>query len=104
MQKIAADYPEASVAVSRLSVIKCLVAPLRNQEFELIKEYRTFFSRQDPNIVELVPEIIEKALWIRARHNIRTPDAIQAACALELPQHIFFTGDRAFQKISGLNI
>ncbi len=104
LSEIAQIYPEAAVAISRLSVLECLVLPTRNQEFEVVERYRTFFSRQDLYIIELAPEVVERALWIRVRYNLRTPDALQAACALEMSDHIFLTGDRAFQRIPDLNI
>ena len=102
---IADKSPDASIVISRLSVLECLVNPLRQQENFIIEQYRSFFSREDLQIVELAPEVIEKALWLRVRYNLRTPDALQAACALTLSrkEHIFLTGDKSFTKVIELN-
>jgi predicted nucleic acid-binding protein len=36
---------------------------------------------------------------------LRTPDALQAACCLQLgPAHVMLTGDAAFQRVAGLNV
>jgi predicted nucleic acid-binding protein len=48
-------------------------------------------------MVELVTEVL-------IRHHLRTPDALQAACCLQLgPEHVFITGDDAFKKVGLLN-
>ncbi len=99
------ENPDTSIVVSRLSVLECLVNPLRQQENFIIEQYRSFFAREDLQIVELAPEVIEKALWLRVRYNLRTPDALQAACALALlgEELIFLTGDKSFTKVIELN-
>ncbi len=105
LQQIVNEHPDTSIAISRLSVLECLVRPLRNQENAAVEQYRTFFAKQDLQIAELAPEIVEKALWLRVRYNLRTPDALQAASALDLPGEILFlTGDKSFKKISELNV
>ncbi len=98
-------YPDISITMSRLSILECLVHPLRNQDDAAVEQYRTFFTKQDLHIIELAPEVVEKALWLRARYNLRTPDALQAASALELPgEFIFLTGDKSFKKVPELNV
>ena len=105
LHNLADEYPEVSIAISRLSVLECLVYPLRNQENFTIEQYRTFFAKHDLHIVELAPEVVEKALWLRVRYKLRTPDSLQAASALELPgDTIFLTGDKSFSRIPELNV
>ena len=103
---LAAENPAMSIAISRLSVLECLVHPLRQQENSTIEQYRSFFVREDLQIIELAPEVIEKALWLRVRHNLRTPDALQAASALEFAygELLFFTGDKSFNRVPELNV
>ncbi len=97
-------HQDITINVSRLSVLECLVYPLRHQENAVIEQYRTFFSKQDLQIIELAPEVVEKALWLQVRYNLRTPDALQVASALETPEHIFLTGDKSFSKVTELNV
>ncbi len=105
LQHIADKNPDTSIAISRLSVLECLVHPLRQQENFTIEQYRSFFARQDLQIIELAPEVVERALWLRVRYNLRTPDALQAASALELSpgELLFLTGDKSFTKMVELN-
>ena len=106
LRLIADKNPDTAIAISRLSILECLVNPLRQQENFIIEQYRSFFARQDLQIVELNPNVIEKALWLRVRYNLRTPDALQAASALTLPPEklLFLTGDKSFNKVIELDV
>lgn len=103
---IITEIPETSIAISRLSIIECLVQPLRQQQTLIIEQYRSFFAKQDLKVIELSPEIVEKALWLRVNYNLRTPDALQAASALELNTMgmAFLTGDKSFKRVPELNV
>ena len=106
LQTITINNPDATIAISRLSVLECLVNPLRAQDNHTIEQYRSFFARQDLLIIDLLPEVVERALWLRVNYNLRTPDALQAASALELPhdKSFFLTGDKTFKRVSELNV
>lgn len=98
-------HPGLEYAVSRLSLLECLVRPLREDDAATIARYEEFFTAEDIEIVELSPRVIDLATRLRAAHGIRTPDAIQAACALSLRgRTIFMTGDASFRKVEGLEV
>lgn len=98
-------HPGASFAVSRLSMLECLVKPLREKDTAAITSYREFFAASDLHIVEVTSQVIEAATWLRAHHGLRTPDAIQAASALSLKGPVvFFTCDRNFKSVPNLRI
>lgn len=104
-RKLAEAEPDISVAISRLSILECLVQPLKNQDKETVWQYRDFFSRQGLSVIDLSQEVIEKALLLRVNFNLRTPDALQAACALSLTDgSVFLTGDRSFLRIPELKV
>jgi len=105
LQELVEEHPNAGFAVSRLSMMECLVKPLREQNAADIERYRSFFASAGLQIVELGVVVIESATVLRARHGLRTPDAIQAASALSLKGSVtFLTGDRHFRKVPGLNV
>ena len=105
LRQIAGTHPDLSIAISRLSVLGCLIHPLRRHEDAIVEQYRTFFAKQDLQIIELSPEVIEKALWLRVLYNLRTPDSLQAASALNLPEKVLFlTGDKSFRRVTELDI
>ena len=92
-------------AVSRLSILECLVKPLRDNDQMLIKRYGQFFVSRNLQIVELCPAIIDRATQIRAFCSLKTPDAIQAASALSITAPVrFVTNDKRFGLVPGLTI
>ena len=55
-------HPGSCFAVSRLSLLECLIKPVRERNTPLIERYRSFFSATDLTIVEIAPLVIERAL------------------------------------------
>lgn len=101
--QLAAMQPLAVLAVSRLSVLECRVKPLRDGDAALLKRYDDFFGAVP--IVELSPVVVGLATELRVRHGLKTPDALQAACALSLPGTVVFvTADAGFAKVSTLDV
>jgi predicted nucleic acid-binding protein len=93
------------LAVSRLSWLECRVGPLRRLDPTALERFEGFFSRPDLQWVELTAAVVEQATLLRADHLLRTPDALQAACCLQLgPTAVMVTGDAAFQKVPGLAV
>lgn len=98
-------YPKVRIGMSVLSRLECRVGPLRAGNARALAHYDAFFAQPDLIWVGLSTAVIDLATAIRARHGLKTPDALQAACCLQLgPNHRFMTGDKAFQKVVGLQI
>lgn len=105
VQELVEKHPDSGFAVSHLSMMECLVKPLRDQNSADIDRYRSFFSSTGLQIIEISALVIETATMLRARHGLRTPDAIQAASALSIKGPVtFLTGDKQFRKVPGLNV
>ena len=99
---IKSQHSSAQVAVSRLGVMECRVKPLREGNEALLAAYDTFFAQTA--IIELSAEVVTLATRIRASNSLKTPDALQAACAMGLgAECIFLTGDAGFAHLQGLN-
>jgi predicted nucleic acid-binding protein len=97
--------PRSGVAMSRLSWLECRVKPLRVADTGLLAKYDAFFARPDLIWIDLSAEVVELAAAIRAECGLKTPDALQAACCLQLgADHRFVTGDKAFERVAGLNV
>lgn len=96
---------EPALAVSALSLLECRIHPIRHNDQARIELFNSFFSDPGLHIVQLSLEVIEQAAQLRATHGLKTPDALQAACALELAETPpFLTGDSDFSKIKDLNV
>lgn len=103
MTQLSAQQASVELTVSRLSVLECRVKPLREGHAALLKRYDDFFAAV--RIVELSAEVVDAATHLRARHGLKTPDALQAACALLASERtLFVTADAGFAKVSGLDV
>ena len=67
--------------------------------------FETLFAQPDLLVVELNAAVVELATQLRANHGLRTPDALQAACCLQLgPDAVMITGDAAFERVQALQV
>ncbi len=100
-----AEGDAARIAVSRLSWLECRIRPLRERQLRVLKAYEAFFAAPDLLIVELSAPVIETAAQLRAVLNLSTPDALQAASALQIEGAVrVFSNDRRLARIPGLMV
>ncbi len=102
---VAKKYPNSGVAVSRLTWLECRIGPMKRNDSAMLAAFDAFFARPDLLWVELTRDVVELAAVIRAKHGLRTPDALQAASCLQLgAEHLFLSGDSAFKRVDGLKL
>lgn len=102
---VARKHPDMGAAVSRLTWLECRVGPMKANDSATLAAFDAFFARPDLKWVELTRDVVELAAAIRARHGLRTPDALQAASCLQLgANHLFLSGDSAFRRVGGLKV
>ena len=94
------------IAISRLSLLECRVMPLKSNNHALLDSYDQFFNLPELEIVEISPKVINTATDLRATYSsaLRTPDAIQMACALTTNSNHFLTGDKKLANISNIDV
>lgn len=98
------QYTKTEIAISRLSILECLINPTQKKDVDLLRLYENFFNHPGLIITEINQNIITTAINIRATTKLKTPDAIQAASALSLGEkHIFLSNDKIFQHVVGLH-
>ncbi len=90
---------------STLTLAECLVQPFRAKALELAARYKILF-RDFPHlsIIPVTEEIAERAAWLRAQYQMKTPDAIQLATALVTGSHVFLTNDEGVPKLKEIQI
>jgi predicted nucleic acid-binding protein len=105
LAQAAKKHGNLGAAVSRLSWLECRIGPMRASDNATLALYDAFFARPDLLWVELSKDVVELAAAIRVASGVKTPDALQAACCLQLgPEHLFYSGDAAFERVTGLNL
>jgi predicted nucleic acid-binding protein len=70
------------------------VKPLWNGDAALLALYDAFFAGPEVQLFDVTEAVLDKATEIRARLNLKTPDAIHLATAILAGVSAFLTGDR----------
>jgi predicted nucleic acid-binding protein len=96
----------AQLVVSRLSFLECRVLPLKSKNLALLDCYDRFFRLPGLETIELDATVIDIATELRASHpgSLRTPDAIQLACAITSGADQFLTGDKKLAAIQEIKV
>ncbi|MCX5757466.1 MAG: type II toxin-antitoxin system VapC family toxin [Candidatus Hydrogenedentes bacterium] len=89
---------DALFLASDLVRMECRVGPLRRMQASVLAELDAFFS----NVQIALPTsaVFDLAAELRAKHTIRTPDAIHLALALEYDCDEFWTSDLRLARTS----
>lgn len=85
------------ICTSRLSRLECLVLPTREHNDTLIKQYEQLFGALI--LLDMTAEVFDKAITLRAFHNLKTPDALQLATALQHNCTEFWTNDLRLRNV-----
>ena len=86
-------------------MLELLVHPYRAADMDRVNAFYALLSTH-PNLewVDLTLSIADRAAHLRAKHNLKTPDAVQAATALESLATGFISNDRSFHRVGGLEV
>ncbi len=77
-----------------------LVVAYREGDAQLVDDFNGLLSTY-PNLDWIPPglEIADLAARIRALHGLKTPDALQAATAIEAQATALVTNDKVFERV-----
>ena len=90
---------------SVITLTEVLVMPLRERNTELAKQYENILTHAENfDIYEINVQIAKETAQLRAKHKIKTPDAIQLATAQYCSADYFLTNDLKLKSVSQLNI
>ena len=95
---------DLTIVSSPLIVLEALVKPLRDGNTEIELQYRELFASGAVKLLDASYQMFEDAANIRARTNLKTPDALHAATALYAGCTLFITNDNDFRRVEGLPV
>jgi predicted nucleic acid-binding protein len=99
------DQGGFSFVTSTVTLLEVLVKPLRESQTAIAKQYRDILiGAKGIEITDITTAIAEQAALLRARYNIRTPDAIQLATAIEHGADYFLTNDNRLKSVSEISV
>jgi predicted nucleic acid-binding protein len=90
---------------SELTLLKIMVRPLQMELQDVADEYELLLS-SFPNL-SLEPisrDILLQAATLRARHGLRTPDAIVSATAMSAEATLLVSNDRHLSSVPGIQV
>jgi predicted nucleic acid-binding protein len=97
----AVQSKRARVVTSKLSILECLVVPLRTGDTDVTNRFNTLFASEALQMEEVSEEVLRYAAKLRAdTPSLRGPDSIHAATAFLCRADSFLTNDRVFDKLA----
>lgn len=102
-QRVAND--ELRGVTSVISLSEVLVHPLSQGNTRLSDQYRNLLlNSHNFSTVSIDAAVAERAAGLRARYNVRTPDALQLATALSAGCRAFLTNDVRLQRVGEITV
>jgi predicted nucleic acid-binding protein len=90
---------------SVITLTEVLVHPLREGNRKLARDYSNLpLDSQGLSTVSVDPAIARAAADLRARYNLRTPDALQIAAAVEHGCQAFLTNDASLGQVTEIGV
>jgi predicted nucleic acid-binding protein len=90
----------ATLVTSRLTRLECRTKPLRAGDGATLAQFDLFFAGVEIVLGEVSAAVVERATDLRAKYNLKTPDALHYATAVEASADVFLTGDRTLARCS----
>lgn len=101
----AAEQGRIHMFTSDLTLLEVSVKPIRDGNNFLASLYRTMFDNAiEISSIAITKDILEIAGALRAKHGLKSPDAIHAATALHLNAASFITNDSGFRRVPNLPV
>ena len=91
------------IITSEITLLETLIMPIRQSNTDLIRRYEALLFSPEISLVAVNQAILRSAATLRAQTNLKTPDAIHAATALNKGCTVFLTNDAALRKVPGLS-
>jgi predicted nucleic acid-binding protein len=99
------DRGELQLVTSTITLLEVLIHPLRQGNAALAQHYEILLSNtRGIHVAPVSFSIAQAAARIRATYNLRTPDALQIATAIEFGAQFFVTNDPIFKRVPHINV
>ena len=93
------------VITSVITLAETLTKPLKTGDKTVEQAYRMLLQQtRNITLIPITTQIAERTADLRSRYNLRTPDALHLAAALDSGCDAFMTNDFALQRVKELPI
>jgi predicted nucleic acid-binding protein len=99
------ETPRGQAVTSTITMLELLVQPYRVSDIHRVNRFYALLTTYE-NLAWIEPtlEIADLGARLRAAHNLKTPDAIQAATALASQATGYVSNDASFKRVPGLEV
>ncbi|HXU24272.1 MAG TPA: type II toxin-antitoxin system VapC family toxin [Tepidiformaceae bacterium] len=100
-EQVVAAFERSSpevLCISDLVRMECHVGAHQLGDMQLLERYERLFDGL--TLIPMTGAVFDRAAELRARHRIKTPDALHLAAALEYGCEEFWTNDMRFASLS----
>lgn len=93
------------VVCSVITLSETLNKPIESNDQRLINAYNSLFENTyGITLVSVNKSIARRAAGLRAQYNLKTPDALHIATALETGCQVFLTNDIALKRVTEMHV
>lgn len=90
---------------SVLILTEILTGLRKRRQRQTERQVITFFSKSGTiQLIDTTKTIADQAATLRAQYDLRTPDAIHLATAIESDARAFVTGDRKLARVKAIRV
>ncbi|HEX9867783.1 MAG TPA: PIN domain-containing protein [Candidatus Tectomicrobia bacterium] len=98
------DSPIEAVS-SVITLTEVLTHPLKVGNARLVHEYRNILlNSRRFRLLPITSQIAESAADLRARYNLRTPDALHVAAGIDARCDAFLTNDAGIKRVTEITV
>ncbi len=90
------------VVITDLTRMECRVLPLRQGNAPLLADFQQAFAAAES--APLSAAVFDRATDIRATLNLKTPDSIHLAAAVEAGCNVYLSGDNRLARYTGITV
>lgn len=94
-----------TINTSVITLTETLIKPIQANDQRLIETYHELLiETENVQLIPVTSSLAENAAHLRARYNLRTPDALHLASAIESGCDAFLTNDLGIKRVTELRI
>jgi predicted nucleic acid-binding protein len=99
------DQEKIHVITGSLTLTETLMKPLQEEDIQLADQYRSiFFRTRGITTTSITPKVGDNAAVLRAQYNLKTPDALHIATAIEAGCDAFLTNDLGLKHVKEISV
>ena len=100
---IIVETESIEIVTSVMTLTETLMKPLQVKDVALVDAYEDLLTH-NTRLVPISARIARSAADLRARYNLRTPDALHLATALDTDCDAFLTNDKTLKRVTDFRI